>query len=217
MVYDDLNNRIIMFGGLPIPSVQYDKDTWFYDFDDQKWSTLQDVDSSLPPIKLKFAAVWDDTRNVMYTYGMDDAKKEGSFWKLTAFSNGISVNCFNKQPVIFGTDNSDQFSGNNAQDVMFGLNGDDTIRGGKGYDFVCGHSGNDILYGDVGNDKLYGFDGNDQIHGGAGNDRLLSGSGADTLYGEDGADFFDCGTGIDTIVDFNSAEGDTKTSACENI
>ncbi len=217
MVYDDLNNRIIIFGGLPITSVQYDKDTWFYDFDDKKWSTLQDVDGSLPPIKLKFAAVWDDTRNVMYTYGIDDAKKEGSFWQLTGLSNGISVNCFNKQPVIFGTDNSDQFSGNNTQDVMFGLNGDDTIRGGKGYDFICGHGGNDILYGDVGNDKLYGFDGNDQIHGGAGNDRLLGGSGADTLYGDDGTDFFDCGTGIDTIVDFNSAEGDTKTSACENF
>lgn len=216
MVYDDFNNRFIIFRGLPPGTPLYDKDTWFYDFDDKKWSTLQDVNNRVPPIGWKLAAAWDDTRNIMYVYGATDDQR-GQFWKLTVSPGKTSVNCFDKQPFIFGTNNNDQLNGKDGQDVMFGLDGSDTIRGAKGDDFICGHLGNDIMHGDDGNDMLYGFDGNDQMHGNAGNDRLIAGSGADTLHGESGADFFDCGAGIDTIIDFKSTEGDTKTPACENF
>jgi hypothetical protein len=37
------------------------------------------------------------------------------------------------------------------------------------------------------------------------------------LTGREGADYFDCGPGIDSITDFNTAEGDTKTADCENL
>jgi hypothetical protein len=37
------------------------------------------------------------------------------------------------------------------------------------------------------------------------------------LTGNGGADSFSCGSGVDTITDFNSAEGDTKTADCENF
>lgn len=39
----------------------------------------------------------------------------------------------------------------------------------------------------------------------------------DTLIGDSGANFFSCGSGIDTITNFNAAEGDTKTADCENF
>ena len=73
----------------------------------------------------------------------------------------------------------------------------------------------DKIYGEDGADKLLGFDGNDEIHGGAGNDNVRGGAGNDALYGEAGKDRFECGPGTDTIIDFNSSEGDTKTSDCE--
>ena len=50
--------------------------------------------------------------------------------------------------------------------------------------------------------------GDDKLSGGSGNDRLVGGSGHDA---------FSCGPGNDTIVDFNRASGDTKTSDCEHF
>lgn len=216
MVYDELNNRVIFFGELPVPTVHYLKDTWIYDFDDGKWSTLQDVDNKLPEVRVRFAAAWDPVRNSMYIYGTDASFANVNFWKLTVHPSPVSVDCFGKQPIIFGTAADDQFNGTTTQDVMLGIEGNDVIRGGKGFDFICGHKGNDFLYGDVGNDKLFGFDGNDQLYGGGGNDRLVGGAGDDKLSGNLGADFFDCGRGIDSITDFNASQGDSKTSDCEN-
>ncbi len=216
MIYDDNGNRMVMFSGLWEANAIYEPETWIYDFDDSRWSTMQDVDLMLPPIRQTFAATWDDSENIMYIYGTTPDAKVGSFWKLTFISNNISINCFSKQPVQFGTSSDDQLDGNNARNVIYGLTGDDAIRGGKGGDFLCGENGNDTLYGEEGNDKLYGFSGNDEIHGGPGNDNLRGGSGADNLTGGTGADSFDCGTGIDTISDFSPADGDTKKSDCEN-
>jgi Ca2+-binding RTX toxin-like protein len=48
-------------------------------------------------------------------------------------------------------------------------------------------------------------------------DQLFGDRGRDTLTGDEGADSFNCGPGIDTITDFNAAEGDTKTADCENF
>lgn len=93
---------------------------------------------------------------------------------------------------------------------------------------------NDDIYGYAGNDKITGSSGDDWLYGGngesvgSGNDTLIGGSGDDFLYGEDGSDKLTGGTGadwfefylddydfsnlskvaVDTITDFNIAEGD---------
>jgi Ca2+-binding RTX toxin-like protein len=72
--------------------------------------------------------------------------------------------------------------------------------------------GNDTLSGGDGNDMLFGQEGNDVLRGDAGNDILAGGSGNDTLYGGAGADTFlfqSISDGMDTVKDFNKAEGDT--------
>ncbi len=217
IIFDDAHNRIIIFGGLLGSSTEYAKETWLFDFDDGKWSTVQDVDAVVPPLRLHFAAVWHDDQDIMYIYGFSPADNTAQFWKFEGISSNISVNCFDRQPLYFGTDNNDNLSGNNAKNVMFGLLGDDTIRGGKGSDFLCGDRGNDILYGGPGNDQLFGYDGADTIYGGSGEDRVKGGGGPDTLHGNTGKDSFDCGSGSDTIIDYDPSQGDTKTTDCEKF
>jgi Ca2+-binding RTX toxin-like protein len=63
-------------------------------------------------------------------------------------------------------------------------------------------SGGVTLTGTTGNDTLTGGTGNDTITGGLGNDTLTGGAGADLFIFNSLAD------GIDTITDFNPAEGD---------
>jgi hemolysin type calcium-binding protein/galactose oxidase-like protein len=217
MVFDEQNNRMLMFSGLLSTDFEYGEDTWIYDFDDRRWSTMQDSDSVLPPTRTTFAATWDSNQNVMYIYGIGQKDSSANFWKLTFISNNISVNCFDKQPVIFGTERNDDINGNKGRNVIYSLPGDDTIRGGRGSDFLCGGVGNDKIYGEDGDDKIFGFSGNDELYGSAGNDRLVGGAANDILSGGPGADIFDCGSGIDTILDFNRLESDTKTSDCEKF
>ena len=213
-VYDGLNNRMIFYSGLVDTNSVYGSDTWIYDFDDSKWSTVQDSDGKLPPVRVALAATW--ANGAMFVYGVNDKNNSANFWKLSIAKSNISVNCFSTQPVIFGTSGNDlSLLGNSAINVVFGLAGDDTIKGGLAGDFLCGDVGNDKIYGEDGADKLLGFDGNDEIHGGAGNDNVRGGAGNDVLYGEAGKDRFECGPGTDTIIDFNGSEGDTKTSDCE--
>lgn len=213
-MYDGLNNRMIFYSGLVDTNSVYGSDTWIYDFDESKWSTVQDSDGKLPPVRVALAATWSN--GAMYVYGVNDKNNSANFWRLSIAKNNISVNCFSTQPVIFGTSGNDlSLLGNSAINVVFGLAGDDTIRGGLAGDFLCGDKGNDKIYGEDGADKLLGFDGNDEIHGGAGNDNVRGGAGNDVLYGEAGKDRFECGPGTDTIIDFNASEGDTKTSDCE--
>ncbi|MFA7587834.1 MAG: cadherin, partial [Novosphingobium sp.] len=83
-------------------------------------------------------------------------------------------------------------------------------------DTLTGSSGEDTISGLDGNDILRGAGGNDTILGGTGNDTITGGAGADWLSGDAGADVFNfdaiahsrVGLGHDTIMDFNSAEGD---------
>lgn len=49
----------------------------------------------------------------------------------------------------------------------------------------------------------------------AGNDILIGESGNDVFTGGLGADKFSCGPGTDTVLDFNSSEGDSKTLDCD--
>jgi Ca2+-binding RTX toxin-like protein len=46
---------------------------------------------------------------------------------------------------------------------------------------------------------------------------VIGGDGDDLLTGGEGANRFVCGGGEDTIIDYNEAEGDTKTADCENF
>lgn len=62
--------------------------------------------------------------------------------------------------------------------------------------------GNDTINGGEGDDLIFGQEGNDVIDGGEGDDTLFGGSGSDTFI------LADAGNGIDTIEDFNFAEGD---------
>ena len=93
---------------------------------------------------------------------------------------------------VLGNHGANTLTGTAAHDTIFGMGGNDTIRGG---------AGNDKLFGNSGNDYLYGQDGNDILVGGLGTDTLSGGKGADTFV-------FDNRSGVDTITDFNRAEGD---------
>ncbi|HEY1248612.1 MAG TPA: calcium-binding protein, partial [Nitrososphaera sp.] len=62
-----------------------------------------------------------------------------------------------------------------------------------------------------------GGDGEDKVIGRTEQDFLFGDRANDILTGDTGADSFSCGTGIDTITDFKPAQGDTKTSDCENF
>jgi serralysin len=84
---------------------------------------------------------------------------------------------------------------------------------------AIGGAGNDRVFGQDGNDGLRGDDGDDFIDGGAGNDTIEGNAGADRMLGGAGADRFifnalsdaapvSAGGSLDTILDFNQAEGD---------
>lgn len=62
--------------------------------------------------------------------------------------------------------------------------------------------GNDDITGGAGDDLIFGQEGDDVIYGGLGDDVIFGGSGADSFV------FMDSNEGVDTIKDFNSAEGD---------
>jgi Ca2+-binding RTX toxin-like protein len=135
----------------------------------------------------------------------------------------------------WGGPGNDEISGSSecAIDRAFGESGNDRIispsdfsSGGLGDDFIefldCGG----LAYGDSGNDELRGGEARVELHGGGGDDILAGSEGPDKLFGEGNddtltggadADSFSCGPGMDTITDFNPAEGDTKTLNCENF
>ncbi|MDE1153537.1 MAG: type I secretion C-terminal target domain-containing protein [Micavibrio sp.] len=77
---------------------------------------------------------------------------------------------------------------------------------------VDGTAANDIMYGTAKNDHLSGGDGFNQLYGGDGDDILVANGGVNELTGGTGADTFliqhAAGQNVDTIKDFNVAEGD---------
>jgi len=132
---------------------------------------------------------------------------------------------------IYGTDGDNILIGGRGNDFMYGYRGNDEMRGGAGDDQIQGHQGHDRLFGEDGRDALFGGQGNDILDGGAGTDSLWGGTGGDSLRGGTGADTFNFGrsvdsttrsteqvqavtndsddnAGVDTILDFNPAQGD---------
>src|SRR5215204_4004132 len=78
---------------------------------------------------------------------------------------------------------------------------------------IEGTLSDDKIKGGDGDDKLFGGKNDDELDGGKGNDTIDGGEGADELIGGAGADTFVCDQ-FDTIIDFNSAEGDKIIGQC---
>lgn len=136
--------------------------------------------------------------------------------------------------LVQGSDSKNFLIGTAADSALLGLGGDDLILTGAGHNLVFGGLGSDTLLGGIGddglfgganNDTLEGGEGNDLLMGGLGNDVLNGGSGSNVLVGGTGADIFRLNTpgaygvalvaststttsALDTLVDFNAAEGD---------
>lgn len=137
---------------------------------------------------------------------------------------------FDHKPLTLkGKKGDDTLSGGPLGDMLYGRRGDDTLVGGTGSDKLYGEAGNDFLDGGDNDDWLDGGEGNDHLLGGLGDDTLLGGAGNDVLQGSSGSDRLVGGAGsdtflftelhdsaphqgpfsaVDTIVDFNSSEGD---------
>src|SRR5215210_1827476 len=114
---------------------------------------------------------------------------------------------------IKGGDGDDTIDGGNGDDTINGEFGNDKLKGGDGNDKITGERGNDKLEGGKGDDKLFGGKNDDKLDGGKGNDTTDGGEGADELIGGPGADTFVCDQ-FDTIIDFNSDEGDKIIGEC---
>lgn len=113
--------------------------------------------------------------------------------------------------IITGTNGADLLYAKPTDTVMYGLDGTDLMFGRRGNDTIYGGGGNDTILSDGGNDKVYGGNGRDAIFAGDGNDLIVGGAGDDIIFGGSGADIFrfdSIGDGKDTIMDFNTREGD---------
>jgi hypothetical protein len=85
------------------------------------------------------------------------------------------------------------------------------VHGTAANNTLSGDASNNLIYGYAGNDILFGDAGDDSIYGGSGSDKLMGNEGIDSLTGGDGADYFLFGStaeGVDTVTDFNAAQGD---------
>jgi Ca2+-binding RTX toxin-like protein len=108
--------------------------------------------------------------------------------------------------------------GDAGNDQVYGGADDDKLHGGADNDTLDGGTGNDTVFGDDGNDTIFGGDGNDTIIGGAGVDVMNGGTGPDTFVFNsaseapvgwwDASHHFLDPNKMDTIADFNPAEGD---------
>ena len=133
--------------------------------------------------------------------------------------------------ILNGTLYNDDLSGNSENIYIFGDEGNDTLSladgngvldGWSGNDTLIGNSENNLLLGYTGNDNLTGGEGSDILAGEAGNDilngygqtsyeydYLIGGTGADTFVLGDVSNAFYQEAGYATVIDFESAEGDT--------
>src|SRR5215203_2438718 len=119
--------------------------------------------------------------------------------------NDSSVNSFNNNNNSIPSQSTIEPTIKPKVDVIIeGTLSDDKIKGGDG---------DDTIEGGKGDDKLFGGKNDDELDGGKGNDTADGGEGADELIGGAGADTFVCDQ-FDTIIDFNSAEGDKIIGQC---
>lgn len=149
----------------------------------------------------------DDGHDISEINGAIDA---GDEFELRANGERAEFERLNFGQFTIDADNVEQFEIN-------GLGSDDTltVQDLTGTDvqqvLFDGGEGNDSLNASHTNADLVamGGTGNDSLTGGSGNDLIAGGDGDDSLMGGEGADTFVLGfNGIDTIADFNFAEGD---------
>ncbi len=91
--------------------------------------------------------------------------------------------------------------------VLSGNDSAQTITGTDAADLIMAYGGNDVINAGLGNDTINAGIGNDVLIGGLGNDTLTGSAGADVFVwnlGDQGSDT----AAVDTITDFNTAEGD---------
>jgi Ca2+-binding RTX toxin-like protein len=93
---------------------------------------------------------------------------------------------------------------------LFGPNisGMRDLTGGAGNDYVAGSDQADLIDTKGGADQLFGFANDDILIGGAGADYMEGGTGADTFVWNDLSEGSAAGGFLDSIGDFNTAEGD---------
>jgi Ca2+-binding RTX toxin-like protein len=128
------------------------------------------------------------------------------------FSPGkVDLNGVN-EIALSGTIGDDVITGiPGMENTIAGNSGNDEIYGHGKSDFLLGNGGNDVLEGRNAPDTLYGGGGDDTLNGGSGNDLLNGDVGSDTLTGGSGGDTFQFkvgNAGVDTVTDFDTAEGD---------
>ena len=150
---------------------------------------------------------------------VNGAVDAGDDFELRANGHRSEFERLNLGPFTLNVDNVEKFeiNGGGGDDTLNvkDLTGTDVrqvvFRGGKGDDyFDASHTSVDVMaYGGKGNDSLTGGRGDDLLEGGNGNDLLKGGKGADTFV----LGF----KGIDTIADFNFAEGDTIQIASSSL
>jgi Ca2+-binding RTX toxin-like protein len=136
---------------------------------------------------------------------------------ITGNNDGNPIDGTRHDEIIIGTELADTIDGKDGSDVINGAVGADTIEGDDGDDTIQEADGSGQVYGQKGNDVIVGGFEPDYLSGGSGMDELYGIDDDDTLRGGSGADYFDCGFGFDTVVDFDSSEGDTHSTDCEVI
>jgi Ca2+-binding RTX toxin-like protein len=161
-------------------------------------------------------AIYSFVNTVRKLYGTDGPDKINGSSLMDDIYGGFG------DDTLYGHDGADQLFGGYGWDALYGGSSNDDLYGQGGEDWLYGEDGDDLLDGGTEGDVLYGGRGNDYLYGGSGGDGLRGGPGIDMLTGGVNADSFlwrpqDDGLlprygeapQIDTVWDFNRAEGDS--------
>jgi serralysin len=146
--------------------------------------------------------------------GLDIQGAEGND-RLNGSTGNDSIDLGAGDDLLDAGEGNDNVRTGDGNDSVFGFDGNDSIFGEGGNDSLQGNKGDDLIIAD-GTDTLYGGQGNDTLDAGIDNDFVSGDRGNDVLTGGAGADIFNFGgfggdvpqLGLDTLVDFNVAEGD---------
>lgn len=134
----------------------------------------------------------DDTISLRSTDGEMNTWVHGEAGRdtITAFP---AVEGGNYYATIFGGSDSDRITASDISADISGGNDKDVIQTGSGLYSISGNSGDDII--------------------------ITGGESTNILWGDSGADDFQCGgeESDDTIMDYNSAEGDTVSDGCDDV
>lgn len=137
-----------------------------------------------------------------YTVGVNKIERvvfvDGTVWNSRTLEYAISnTNGIVNPAITFGNTNSENLYADQDGQMIYADEGDDTIIGQEGDDTLHGEAGNDTIYAGLGHDTLVGGEGNDFLDGGEGNDTYV----------------FSPGFGHDTIVDYDTTQGNIDTIA----